>query len=221
MDRSKMSAVPAAKPAPKPAPAAAGAEPLRFNALPTFKLDVLASITAKHGELLYQRLVGLRIVECRILGVVAHFGPVTLRQTCVEVGIDKGQGSRLVARLLEAGLLDRRDDAADQRSFYLLLTPAGRQMHARIAAAATARNQRWMAGLPADQQTVFAECLDLLTRHAQQMLQDEGALGAVAAPALPLHQQADPAPDAERPLVVAPALLRDLHRRLGELLGEA
>jgi DNA-binding MarR family transcriptional regulator len=194
---------------------------LRFNTLPTFKLDVLSSLATKHGELLYQRLVGLRIVECRILGVVAHFGPVTLRQTCTEVGIDKGQGSRIVARLLEARLLERRDDPEDQRSFYLLLSTAGRRMHARIAAGAAARNEKWMQGLPAGQHSLFIECLELLTRHTQDMLAEESSRSEVAMPPMPQHEQADPAPDAERPLIVAPAALRDLHRRLGELIGAA
>jgi DNA-binding MarR family transcriptional regulator len=195
--------------------------PLRFNTLPTFKLDVLSTIATRHGELLYQRVVGLRIVECRILGVVAHFGPVTLRQTCTEVGIDKGQGSRLVARLLDAGLLDRRDDPEDQRSFYLLLSPAGQRMHARIAAAAAARNERWMQGLPADLRAPFIDCVERLTRHTQAMLAEESARSATPLPPMPRHEQAEPVSDAERPLIVAPAALRDLHRRIGELIGSA
>jgi DNA-binding MarR family transcriptional regulator len=194
---------------------------MRFNTLATFKLDTLGSIVAKHGELLYQRLFGLRIVECRILGVVAHFGPVTLRQTCIEVGIDKGQGSRLVTQLLQAGLLERRDDATDQRSFYLLLTPAGQRLHDRVAIAAAARNEAWLHGLPDEKRATFVECIELLTRHTQQMLADETARSSVDARPAPRHEQAEPAAPAERPLVVAPAVLRDLQRRLGELLREA
>lgn len=188
----------------------------------TFKLEKLSSITVKHGEQLYQRLYGLRIVECRMLGVVSAFGPVTLRQACIEIGVDKSQGSRLVAQMIQRGLLERRDDPTDQRSFYLLLTPEGQRLHQRVNATAVERNRLWLEGLPAERRADFLDGLERLTRHAQAMLAKEAARHRARELApLPTHEQVEPAPLANRPLLVDPATLRELHAQLGKLLDGA
>jgi DNA-binding MarR family transcriptional regulator len=194
---------------------------VRIARLPTFKLDLLNSMSAKHGELLYQRMFGLRAIECRALGVVAHHGPVTLKQASTELGIDKGQGSRLVAQMLASGLLERHADPADQRSFFLLLSPAGRRLHDRVAAAAAARNEQWLQGLPVERRALFLECLDQLSRHTQRMLSEEGARSATPPPPLPLRERGETAVAPERPLIVQPQALRDLQRQLAALLGVA
>jgi DNA-binding MarR family transcriptional regulator len=193
---------------------------VRIARLPTFRLDQLHSVSAKHGELLYQRLFGLRLIECRVLGVVAHHGPVTLKQASLELGIDKGQGSRMVTQMLASGLLERHDDPVDQRSFFLLLSPAGRRLHERVAAAAAARNERWMQGLPEGRRALFIECLENLTRHAQQMLREESDRSGTAPPALPLDELGESAAAAERPVIVQPKAVRELQRQLVALLGD-
>jgi DNA-binding MarR family transcriptional regulator len=209
------------KPAPERDPAAVPTTAVRIARLPTFKLDLLNSMSAKHGELLYQRLFGLRAIECRALGVVAHHGPVTLKQASIELGIDKGQASRLVTQLLANGLLERHDDPADQRSFFLLLSPAGRRLHDRVAVAAAARNEEWLQGLPEAQRALFVECLDQLSRHTQRMLHEESARSASPQPPLPLRERGEGAAVPERPVIVQPQALRDLQRQLAVLLGEA
>jgi len=208
----------------KPRPAQEPAEPttaLRIASLPTFKLDLLNSMAAKHGELLYQRLFGLRVVECRVLGVVAHHGPVTLKRASIELGIDKGQGSRLVTQMLAGGLLERYDDPADQRSFFLLLSPAGRRLHERVAAAAATRNEQWLQGLPEERRDMFVECLDQLARHAQHMLREESARGTNPQAPIPMRERGETAVATERPLIVQPQALRALQRQLAALLGDA
>lgn len=198
------------------------AGPSAFRALPSFRLETLSSIAAKIGELRYQRLFGLRTVECRILAVVATYGPISLRRLCVEINLEKSQGSRLVAKLVQLGLLERRDDPADQRSFYLLLSPSGVELHAQISAVAIERNRQWMKGLPADRHAVFFECLELLTRHSQAMLAEEAGLAPDLrlAPA-PTHELREP-PTAQNPLLlVEHSRLKALHEQLGELLGKS
>lgn len=184
----------------------------------TFRLDTLATLTAKHGELLYERLFGMRLIECRVLGVVRAYEPISLRRACIELGVDKSQGSRVVTRQVEAGLLERREDPEDQRSFYLLLTPRGRELIERIHAAAEQRNRDWLGGLPASLQATFADCLERQIVHARDMLDAELRRTHRAALPAPTHERVKVDAREPGPLLVERNALQDLHRKLGELL---
>lgn len=201
------------------APAAAEERP-GFDRLPTMRLSVLHALMSREGELVCQREIGLRISECRILGVVGFLGTATLKQTSIEIGLDKGQTSRLVAGMEAAGLLERHADADDQRSFHLALTPAGRETHDRVARLAAQRNQAWLSALTAAERETFLRCLDTLTAQARRMLDAEGRASGVT-PALPLHQQGTAPPPEARPLLVQRQVLTGLRDQLNALLGEA
>lgn len=190
-----------------------------FRSMPTFRLENLSNLVSKHADLSYQRMFGMRTVECRIIGVVGAFGPVTLRRVCADTGVDKSHGSRMVAKLVGDGVLERRDDAADQRSFYLVLSPKGRRLYARLNVEASARNQAWMEGLPEEHREIFLACLDRLTERARQLLASEAANGEERAIEASGHDVARP--DEERaPLLVDVELAQRLHRMLGSLLEE-
>jgi len=196
----------------------ARALPERFIELPTFRLDILASIMSKHGELLYGRLFGLRLIECRVLGVVQVYQPVSLRRACVELGIDKSLGSRIVAKLVETGLLERRDDPQDQRSFYLLLSAKGGKVRERIMKAAWQRNETWMNALPEPQRAAFLQALDAQTARARQMLEEEEQRSGQPSRPAPSHERDAPTPREAGPVLVERDSLIDLHRCLGRLL---
>lgn len=206
--------------APKRRPRQAPA-PLRLSLLPTFKLETLASITAKHGELLYQRHFGLRMVECKLLGVVLAYEPVSLGRACVELGIDKSLGSRLVARQVQAGLLDRRDDPADQRSFYLVLSAAGRELIARINVVAMERNRDWMAGLAAELQGQFLEQVDHQIGHARAMLEREVQRSRRTPPPAPSHETRGASAREPGPVLVDRQALQDIYLKVGDLLEQS
>ncbi len=198
----------------------AAAVPVRFSLLPTFRLQTLASITAKLGELIYQRLYGMRMIECQLLGVVQAYEPVSLRRACVELDIDKSLGSRLVARNVQAGLLDRRDDPADQRSFYLMLSAAGRELVARINAVAVQRNHDWMAGLVPQAQGEFLQQIDVQIAHTRALLEQELKRQRRAPPPTPSHERGDSGARETAPMLVERRSLQAMHQLLGELLEQ-
>jgi DNA-binding MarR family transcriptional regulator len=191
-----------------------------FSQLPTFRLETLASLTARHGESMYQRLFGLRLVECQLLGVVRAHEPVSLRRACIELGIDKSLGSRLVARNIRAGLLERRDDPADQRSFYLVLSEVGRALIARINVAAMERNREWMAGLPAEIHASFLDLLDGQIAHSRAMLEAELRRAGRSPPPTPSHEGGKVRAREAGPVLMDRQVLQDFHRKLGELLAQ-
>ncbi|UUX95633.1 MarR family winged helix-turn-helix transcriptional regulator [Aquabacterium sp. J223] len=138
---------------------------------------MLADLSGRHAELRYSRLFGLRAVECRVIVVTAALGPLTLRALCEETHLQKSHASRLVSRLVEQGYLERREDPADQRSFYLVATPKGRRLHREAHAEAHRRNQEWLTALDGPQRAAFVQALDRLTDHSRRLLAD--ASGAV------------------------------------------
>ncbi len=194
--------------------------PIQFSQLPTFRLETLAAITARHGELLYQRLFGLRLAECQLLGVVRAHEPISLRRACVELGIDKSLGSRLVARQIQAGLLERRDDPADLRSFFLVLSDVGRELIERINLTATERSHEWMTGIPFEMHAEFLDLLDGQIAHARAMLEHEMRRARRKLPARPSHEAGGTTSREAGPVLMDRQVLLDFHRKLGELLAQ-
>lgn len=124
-------------------------------------------------ELRYRRKFGLRTPEVGIMAVVGASSPVSFKMTCIETDLEKSKVSRVVAQLLDKGLLKKQDDPADQRSFYLTLTTAGKKLYWAMYADAVARNEQWMAVLPKRQREQFLASLDRLIQHSQKLLEEE------------------------------------------------
>ncbi|MBP2366251.1 MarR family winged helix-turn-helix transcriptional regulator [Pseudonocardia parietis] len=66
--------------------------------------------------------------QLRVLMMVDNHGPLNLSAVAAGLGVHRSNGTRVVDRLVNAGLLDRRDDPADRRNLVLELTPAGREL---------------------------------------------------------------------------------------------
>jgi len=86
------------------------------------------------GELL--RPTGLTAAQAEVLAVVRDVGgPLTVREIGDRLVCETGSPSRLVASVVAAGLLQRRDRAGDRRAVELSLTPTGRRAARRVAEA--------------------------------------------------------------------------------------
>lgn len=68
---------------------------------------------------------GRSLAEVRLIHEIGARGPVTARVLAEALGIDEAQLSRMIGRLLRAGVVERRADAADGRQAFLSLTAAG------------------------------------------------------------------------------------------------
>lgn len=108
----------------------------------------------------------LERAEVTLLIRVARFEPVRLSTLADEVGLDISTVSRQVARLVEAGLVERRTDPADGRAALLELSAAGRSLHDRIRHA----RREWMTELLADfEPTERVDLARLLERFIDAM----------------------------------------------------
>ena len=144
------------------------AEPT-FAELVSFRLHTLAKSVDQHAEASHRRESGLGLLEARIVGVVGAHGPISFKALCVMAELEKSNGSRLVARMIEQGWVERQDDPADQRSFFLLPTAEGRRLRRAIHRSAQARNERWLSVLNPVQRASFSTCLGLLQVQARAM----------------------------------------------------
>lgn len=188
-------------------------EPI-FAELMSFRLHALAKLVDQHAEANHRRESGLSLLEARIVGVVGAHGPISFRALCVMAELEKSNASRLVARMTEQGWIERRDDLRDQRSFFLLPTPAGRKLRQAIHRQAQARNERWLSVLSDDQRDTFSTCLALLQAQAKLMSRDE-------APPEAEPQATTEPPDRGRLAWIDRQLADQLYALLGSALGKA
>ncbi|MEF7616903.1 MarR family transcriptional regulator [Aquincola sp. MAHUQ-54] len=65
-------------------------------------------------------------LELRLLAIVAAGSGLTQQQLVLETGRDKAQVTRMVAHLVQSGLLQRQADPLDGRCWRLSLTEAGK-----------------------------------------------------------------------------------------------
>lgn len=153
-----------------PAPLTGG-----FRALPSFRVHLLAGLSLRHAELRFQRRFGLRLLECRIIGVIGPEGALSLKQICGETDIEKAHASRLVTRLIERGLVEKVGDATDLRAISVRLTSEGAAMYRAIYDDAVERNRRWAAALTDDEAQALGTAIEKLIDETRRMMAEENS----------------------------------------------
>ena len=85
--------------------------------------------------------------------------------------VQRPTATRVIARLEESGLVDRTQDPADRRSFVVALTPAGRELLARVRTRKDAYLSRRLRDLDADERATLDRAAAILER----VLEEAGA----------------------------------------------
>lgn len=83
------------------------------------------------------RPLGLTAAQADALAVIGQAGPLSLKELGELLIAEAGHPSRLVDRLVEAGLVERRPCADDRRQVELSLTRKGRELASRVEEART------------------------------------------------------------------------------------
>jgi DNA-binding MarR family transcriptional regulator/GNAT superfamily N-acetyltransferase len=106
--------------------------------------------------------------EARLIYEIAHHGETTAGELGEELGLDPGYVSRLLRRLNEQGIVDKRPSTSDGRVTLLTLTEEGLNAFANLNGASRSQIEGMLGGLTdADQQ-----------RLVQAMSTIESVLGA-------------------------------------------
>ena len=145
-----------------------GEEPLhrRIETPRMFKLLSLIRRAAAPGV---RRDLGLSDFEWRIMSQVGDRAPMSLNELAAITSHDKGQLSRGVKRLVEAGLLVR-ESRRGERGVFISPTKAGLALFDRLAQQAVERNERLIQGLTAEELKVLSRVIDKLEANALAML---------------------------------------------------
>ena len=141
-----------------------------FHQLASTRLDTLARQSRRYADADYRRKLGLSGLQCRIIGIVGSRSGLAFRELCVGADIEKGYASRLVASLVDQGVLRRSNASSDPRSFLVALTTAGRRLYNRIYRIAVQRNDTWLAALSGEQRQTFFDCIDILARESKKLV---------------------------------------------------
>ncbi|MBP9184010.1 MAG: winged helix-turn-helix transcriptional regulator [Fuscovulum sp.] len=109
-----------------------------LSAFLPYQLAVAAARVSKGFADRYRAEFGLSIPEWRVLAHLAGADAVSVREIHARVDMDKSKVSRAAARLEEAGLIEKRENAADRRLLDMRLTDKGRDLIGRIVPIADA-----------------------------------------------------------------------------------
>lgn len=148
-----------------PAPATPD-ETLRLDRFLPYRLAVLANTVSKGIARLYADRFGITIPEWRILAILGAFGAATASEIQGRSAMDKVQVSRAIARLTEAGMIQRTVDAADRRRQTIAMTAEGDQVYREIVPLARAREAALLEGFTQEEREMLDRLLDRLQARA-------------------------------------------------------
>jgi len=109
---------------------------------------------------------GLSLTAAATLTTLRGSGPCRLTDLAVSEGVSQPSMTSLVARLVDAGLVQRRTDPGDRRAVLIALTPAGAELLDRRREARAARLAGPLDGLDDDDVRAITAALPALARLA-------------------------------------------------------
>lgn len=142
-----------------------------------YRLSVVANRASRVFARRYSEALGLSVAEWRVLAVLGRFGGLSGTGVAERTAMDKVKVSRAVKLLLDRGLVQRAEDAADRRIQRLAMTEAGRQVHAGIVPQARALEAELLAGMDAAAADALQAMLDRLERRLREMGAEAAADG--------------------------------------------
>ena len=115
------------------------------------------------------RTQGVTRPQWRVLGLLKRFGGSTQIALADMMDVEPITLGRMIDRLLEAELVERRADPSDRRAWRVFLTPKGDIRLAELKPMAAELFADAVSGLDADQQEKLEQMLNVmrsnLTRH--------------------------------------------------------
>jgi DNA-binding MarR family transcriptional regulator len=115
---------------------------------------------------------GLSLTAAATLATLERGGPCRLTALAAREGVTQPAMTQLVARLQDAGLVDRVPDAADGRVVYVRITAEGQAVLARRRAVRAERVAALLTRLSADEQAALVAALPAMDALANAQRDD-------------------------------------------------
>ena len=109
--------------------------------------------------------------QAAALATIDRHGPLTPSELATRERIQRPTATRVIARLEEAGLLDRTSDPDDRRSCLVGVAPEGRRLLARVRTRKDVYLSRRLRDLDADERATLDRAAAILER----VLEGDGA----------------------------------------------
>ncbi len=128
----------------------------------TLPADLRVAVTRLARRLRQRAGSGLSPSLGAALHTVERFGPLTPSGVAEHEGVQRPTATRLVAKLVALGLVERVDHPGDRRSHHVALTPAGRDLVEDTRRRRTEALAEALGRLPEEDQATLARAAVLL-----------------------------------------------------------
>jgi DNA-binding MarR family transcriptional regulator len=136
--------------------------PLELERFLPYRLSILSNTISQGIADDYQKRYDLSVTEWRVMAVLARFDGLSAREVAERTAMDKVAVSRALARLVEAGRVNRDTHDGDKRRSVLGLSEAGWKLHDEVAPMARAREREVLAKLDQEERVWLERILDKL-----------------------------------------------------------
>lgn len=154
--------------------------PAGIKDLISYRLHVLANLSARWAEARYQQRFGLKLLEWRAIALLGGYEPQSLNELARGAGLEKSYASRTVAGLIRRKLVSSTQDDRDARGKLFELTRAGRTLYRKVFDDAVARSQAWLSVLSEEEGAALMTMLERLTEQARVLEAAERGAGEAA-----------------------------------------
>ena len=155
--------------------ATASAASASIKDLISYRLHVLANLSARWAASRYQSRFGLRLLEWRAIALLGGNASQSLTELARGAGLEKSHASRTLAGLVKRGLVASGPDDRDGRGKLFVLTRSGRNLYRKVFEDAVERGDAWLSVLTATERTALMEMLQRLTEQARALERAEQA----------------------------------------------
>jgi len=160
---------------PPPADAAAGPRTKTARQVETV-MDASRVLVAVIARSIAETNPSLTLPQMRVLTIVSRDGPLNLNAVARGLGVHPSNATRTCNRLVQAGLLDRRDNPDDRRNVVLTLTPEGRAVWEGVMDRRRQAIEQVVRRLSANEREQLAGGLTAFARVAEQTLEEETSI---------------------------------------------
>jgi MarR family transcriptional regulator, transcriptional regulator for hemolysin len=134
----------------------------------SLKIAVISRQSHKHFDKTVMR-TGLTRSQWTLIAVVSGIPGASQRTIAEHLEMSEASAGRLVDRLCSDGLLERRQDEEDRRSWRVYLTEATQPLLSQISELATELEHQVFAGFSDEDLAQFQGYLEVMYRNVAQM----------------------------------------------------
>lgn len=131
-----------------------------------------SKVFMRHSLSDYRRFLGetgLTFPQMNVLMRLYHQGVCGISDLGQQMGVSNAAASQAVDRLVQVGLIERKEDPEDRRAKQLILTEKGKQLIEQSIAARSRWFETLAGSLDANEKQKVIEALTLLTQVARKL----------------------------------------------------